>query len=208
VQRRFITLGSILSLMMCVGTLVLWVRSYHHLDAMTYESPRRDGLHLSVESVDGWILLQAAVQPAPADLYGFGVHAHSYELASGGTDERLKYEEIRWYGCIGIFNDEYEMTVPEAVAEPGEPLPSMVLPYRVVYLPDWLVTAVLFALAAPPLARAAVRRSRQRRSLCATCGYNLTGNTSGVCPECGTQMTARVKACGGGASTSPRRRRW
>jgi len=22
--------------------------------------------------------------------------------------------------------------------------------------------------------------------LCWTCGYNLTGNTSGFCPECGT----------------------
>jgi hypothetical protein len=27
---------------------------------------------------------------------------------------------------------------------------------------------------------------RNRKGLCARCGYNLTGNTSGVCPECGT----------------------
>jgi len=26
----------------------------------------------------------------------------------------------------------------------------------------------------------------EARRLCPTCGYNLTGNTSGVCPECGT----------------------
>jgi len=26
------------------------------------------------------------------------------------------------------------------------------------------------------------------RGLCAKCGYNLEGNTSGVCPECGTRV--------------------
>lgn len=25
--------------------------------------------------------------------------------------------------------------------------------------------------------------------LCLACGYNLTGNASGMCPECGTQVT-------------------
>ncbi|UCC32450.1 MAG: hypothetical protein JSU86_09245 [Phycisphaerales bacterium] len=35
--------------------------------------------------------------------------------------------------------------------------------------------------------RGPVRRSRRRRQgLCLRCGYNLTGNVSGVCPECGT----------------------
>ena len=29
------------------------------------------------------------------------------------------------------------------------------------------------------------RRRRRRRGLCITCGYNLEGNVSGVCPECG-----------------------
>ena len=27
-----------------------------------------------------------------------------------------------------------------------------------------------------------------RRGICRDCGYNLTGNVSGVCPECGTQL--------------------
>ncbi len=34
------------------------------------------------------------------------------------------------------------------------------------------------------------RRRRRKRGLCLTCGYNLTGNTSGVCPECGTRVEA------------------
>ena len=31
------------------------------------------------------------------------------------------------------------------------------------------------------------RRSRSARGRCINCGYDLTGNFSGVCPECGTQ---------------------
>jgi hypothetical protein len=30
-----------------------------------------------------------------------------------------------------------------------------------------------------------VRRLRQCDGCCAGCGYNLTGNVSGICPECG-----------------------
>lgn len=56
-------------------------------------------------------------------------------------------------------------------------------------LPLW---APLLAFGAYPgvvFVRAALRRHRRRRrDLCLTCGYNLTGNVSGVCPECGTAL--------------------
>lgn len=38
--------------------------------------------------------------------------------------------------------------------------------------------------------RALKARSRRARGLCRTCGYNLTANTSGVCPECGSRIDA------------------
>lgn len=50
--------------------------------------------------------------------------------------------------------------------------------------------AVAFA-AYPTIAfiRGPVRRwRRQRKGQCVKCGYNLTGNVSGVCPECGEQI--------------------
>ena len=34
-----------------------------------------------------------------------------------------------------------------------------------------------------------LRRSHRRRlGLCINCGYDLTGNESGICPECGTRV--------------------
>jgi hypothetical protein len=52
---------------------------------------------------------------------------------------------------------------------------------------------IVIALALLPLAWTVVATlSRRRRRIlpgnCAHCGYNLTGNTSGVCPECGTPI--------------------
>ena len=32
------------------------------------------------------------------------------------------------------------------------------------------------------------RNQRHKKGLCVTCGYNLTGNTSGLCPECGSPI--------------------
>lgn len=38
------------------------------------------------------------------------------------------------------------------------------------------------------LRREGYRRQRASAGLCVACGYNLTGNTSGVCPECGQKI--------------------
>lgn len=32
------------------------------------------------------------------------------------------------------------------------------------------------------------QRSRSKKGCCQNCGYSLTGNTSGVCPECGEKI--------------------
>ena len=37
------------------------------------------------------------------------------------------------------------------------------------------------------------RSPRHRRGHCLVCGYNLTGNTSGRCPECGTPVERERK---------------
>jgi|GEM_PF-4982840 len=40
---------------------------------------------------------------------------------------------------------------------------------------------------AGPLRRASQRKQR----MCVVCSYNLTGNESGVCPECGTPIATK-----------------
>jgi len=60
-----------------------------------------------------------------------------------------------------------------------------------VGLPFWILQSIC-AITAYFLLRQPIRRRRkrirQRKGLCIVCGYNLTGNTSGTCPECETPV--------------------
>ena len=64
-------------------------------------------------------------------------------------------------------------------------------PYRITWLvfPFWLTTAVLTLGGAVPFAYGPLRQVWRRwRGLCLECGYDLTGNRSGRCPECGGRL--------------------
>jgi hypothetical protein len=67
-------------------------------------------------------------------------------------------------------------------------------PSQVVWgatLPLWLIAIVGAALAILAIRRARHVREMQRRAgRCVACGYDLTGNISGICPECGTKVSA------------------
>jgi hypothetical protein len=62
---------------------------------------------------------------------------------------------------------------------------------KTVFVPFWLL---LIIFAVPPslaFVRGPLRRWwRLRNSRCLLCGYNLTGNVSGRCPECGTVIAS------------------
>src|SRR5215472_14630033 len=71
------------------------------------------------------------------------------------------------------------------------PPPKASLPGYVVFFPLWPLAIVSLLLASTW----AIRRRRGGVGICCeNCSYNLTGNTSGVCPECGTQTPAKVRA--------------
>jgi hypothetical protein len=55
----------------------------------------------------------------------------------------------------------------------------------------WLLPANAFASAVLGMLIGFIfvpKRYRRQTGLCQKCGYNLTGNTSGVCPECGEKI--------------------
>ena len=70
-------------------------------------------------------------------------------------------------------------------------LPDLGLEGFYVVLPLWIPVAILAIYpAASLLFRLPGRTMRYRRmhGLCLRCGYDLTGNTSGKCPECATPV--------------------
>ena len=61
--------------------------------------------------------------------------------------------------------------------------------FRMIVFPGWLPPIVLGLLPAwwfPRLRRARRARRRLAAGLCVQCAYDLRGNPTGVCPECGT----------------------
>ena len=62
---------------------------------------------------------------------------------------------------------------------------------RGVYLPNYLVLVAMVAYPALVFMRSPARRRhhrRHKRGLCVGCGYDLTGNVTGVCSECGAAI--------------------
>jgi predicted RNA-binding Zn-ribbon protein involved in translation (DUF1610 family) len=61
-----------------------------------------------------------------------------------------------------------------------------------VYVPMYLLFGIVAVFPGTCLGGFVYARSRRyrrrRRGECLDCGYNLTGNVSGVCPECGTAI--------------------
>lgn len=64
---------------------------------------------------------------------------------------------------------------------------------RRIHTPIWAVALLFAAYPLIALIQSPARRRRYRseHGLCIKCGYDLTGNVSGVCPECGTEIDPR-----------------
>jgi hypothetical protein len=58
-----------------------------------------------------------------------------------------------------------------------------------LHVPDWFLILVFAVL---PFTSLLVQRGKRRQAgCCRSCGYNLTGNVSGICPECGTAVAVK-----------------
>jgi uncharacterized paraquat-inducible protein A len=84
--------------------------------------------------------------------------------------------------------------VPWTLGGRGVAVESVTVQFWSVVVPFWLLIALLAPLPVAWIVSLIGRlRDRRRRRLsdrthCYVCGYNLTGNASGLCPECGSQL--------------------
>ena len=79
---------------------------------------------------------------------------------------------------------EYDMT-----ADPyGKVSTHEIHVFDSVWLPYWLIVSATAFLPVIGLWKLVASRLQMEWNLCPTCSYDLTGNTSGTCPECGTAI--------------------
>ena len=204
-RRRLFTAASVLSFLLFVATVYAWVWSegvfsywsYRHFtgasdaERLIYWRKLGWGASCGLGTVDiSWghdpyneadgdphrrqdeFARHVDDPPLPEFLY-----ARVVTTMSGSVQGKLT-EYVHVAGCqIAVFDELGGAWTWKSA--------SMVLPF-------WLLAACFGLLPAFAVGAFAKRRIRKYRGGCAKCGYNLTGNTSGVCPECGAEVISHA----------------
>ncbi|MBN1489161.1 MAG: hypothetical protein JXA69_04520 [Phycisphaerae bacterium] len=158
--------GMILSMLIAV---VMCASAFVGLRANVFV---QDAFALQITSSWGTVVL-SSLWPAseiPSNLYVAWLDAHGVSY--------LQQEGWLW-AVDNLFHwPAYEKILPNAQLQGPYGMTSIAVPYWILFLLVAIPTAVLWW--------------RGRRCIpsdcCRQCGYNLTGNVSGVCPECGEQI--------------------
>ena len=170
--RHVVTILAVLSLLLCLATVLLWVRSYSTCDAWTRGTA---GSRIDISSLSGEIRWQDEIFP-PAWRTRFPTPT-GYRASPSATAPPLSIEP-KWYSTWFRGNTRSLFVAP-----------SGILRVQILYIPDSFI--VLSALVLPSLWAfvAFLKRTRPTPGFCCRCGYDLRA-TPNRCPECGTPITS------------------
>jgi hypothetical protein len=185
---------------LCAATIVLWVRSYHVADLASCGDVRfiasgnvppswfEDQWELHGSSAgDGWLyahfaLERAEIRKNPKDIRESAGFWHCCGHDQPSTEMGNYLPGQWWHGFV-------------LWLECGTPTKFRGLDFRVISgwsiwigAPAWFVAPLLAILPLLWLRTFAKRAKRNKAGCCMACGYNLTGNISGLCPECGNKV--------------------
>lgn len=101
---------------------------------------------------------------------------------------RCVYIDDPWYGTFRIQRPYFPVSSKWSPKFSNEIRGRGGKPGWILYMPLYLIAASLAMLSVGLLVAPIRRFRRVRRGGCLRCGYDLTANESGVCPECGTSI--------------------
>jgi hypothetical protein len=191
VRRRIFTLIAAVSLLLLVANITLIVSSYY------YQKGWEKGVRLSrLEALshrndirEGRIYFKTTRQSF--EQYSAGAEFHLNLQGTADTSYPISpVRPSRGLPDFLGFGRAHGKTTGSAPSFPG----TSTLEIWEVWVPIW-PAAVLFSIlplawTRRPLARLLEAKRRSRVGKCANCRYDLMGNTTGVCPECGTPTDA------------------
>jgi 4-amino-4-deoxy-L-arabinose transferase-like glycosyltransferase len=188
-KRRLLNLLTALSLLLCVAVVVVWVRSTSGREMIGWRT-RYVGESAMHQTFRGLIWSRGDVVVA-VNNYGH------LDRRSGSPMPRSDWQGTQFYhrraepDSLRVRSDDALLNWNgfcvdfTRIARNGAAVGS-----GEVGAPAWFLAAVTLAgpalWTAKRLWRAKRLWSRRRRGLCPSCAYDLTGNVSGVCPECGS----------------------
>ncbi|HSZ54660.1 MAG TPA: hypothetical protein VK797_03310 [Tepidisphaeraceae bacterium] len=178
IGRRFFTVVSGISLLLCVASVGLWVRSYWDYDACSYGWP--DGEFFELSSMRGHICVEAGSSSLPIT----GVWSTSQKVEKGMIAPWVSTNPLG-FRFRSVKTIIVPVSLPYGPSSSTSPASSSTSRSEMIVVPNCLIVVLTAILPAVWLRR---RLSRLAFGVCPACSYNLTGNTSGVCPECGTPI--------------------
>jgi hypothetical protein len=182
-RRRLLNLLTLLSLLLCVASVALWVRSYAASDRVTHDQLDVDG---DFSDLTGWLIEtgEGGVGVSRGRLHQAGRPVDElYQGWAWEPGEPVNLTEV-WVGIPMTFGNRmgFFWTDDQSVT------PYTSMRTRSVGFPVWPLAALTALLPAARLYRRLVRRRRYGAGRCRTCGYDLRA-TPDQCPECGTPAT-------------------
>jgi len=161
-----------LPLVLSTGVMVLWVRSYWALDAVSHNHGQ---WALAVDSTEGTLLFiydAHAIEEDPRWLYVCSVPVEECgEMAMGFHWGTARYIQLSGNGTRSGYQ-------------------------RQVSFPHWAAMSALLLFYIPAVKRVMGRRRervRARKGLCPECGYDLRASKD-RCPECGSPIPPEKQA--------------
>ena len=171
--RRLITILSGLSLVLCIATGAMWVRSYWVQEAIVWTG---DSQELSAESTAGHVAVCIASYTSA------GVHGFMYQSdASSGR------------GIADIADLRNAWRIAGVVWQGKTDMLSGTASFRLLLVPFWLIGALTLLLPTIWVRQRLKRRFNRTMNHCQVCGYDLRA-TPDRCPECGTETTKPANA--------------
>ena len=168
--------ASAVSLLLCLATIVLWLVNRRRMECVQYRTQAHSYLVNARPGGVDFAVGRRYLDPVPP----------------GGWNSKLRDRPPGWHAWIDreprFSPIGQTLELPGVVAGAFDAYNDGPDHARVRYVVVWypwllLSFAALTILFGMPVWRTWLRRSR---GLCPACGYNLAGNTSGACPECGT----------------------
>lgn len=197
IRGRLLRIGWWMMLGVFLLGLAAWVDSYCWCRRYTW-GDRHRGNYTFVTSSFGSLFLEKRTN-CDIDHHFSRHHQRAYRYGAYGPT--VTSMELLGFGYFvgteyGWYQNLYPVTSFPAYTDPRWQRE----PFRTLRIPYWPAILIGAALSLPWLPRRirAWRAGRRfRHGLCMTCGYDLTGNTSGICPECGKRV---ICAPSGGAA--------
>jgi len=172
--RLPIPITSILAVLVFLAVTAVWVRSYVYGDDIFFVFD--DGCE-HVALVRGRVLVQH--YRAESGRQGKLLRVRHRVQAVGAMSPEPWPRTLEKYPWIGVRFIDIPSPNPVHPGLPG--YWAAIAPYSLLAVPFLLWPGAW-------LVRGLRRMRRWRNHHCPDCGYNLRGNTSGVCPECGARM--------------------